>query len=93
MKQRRQQRLKRYLEHASSLLSDPNIKLPQLESGKYERSGPEVMMVDRFSAALYLPGEYRLPVGKTHTDMVKFASEADTTFQTVVTHIKECIGA
>jgi hypothetical protein len=51
------------------------------------------MMVERFSAALYLPCEYRLPVGKSHTDMVKFASEVDTTFQTVVKHIRECIGA
>ncbi|KAI9771315.1 MAG: hypothetical protein M1840_002285 [Geoglossum simile] len=65
----------------------------KLESGKYERGGPEVMMVKNFSSKIYLPYEYRLPVEKNHTDMVKFASEVDTTFQTVVKHMKDCIAS
>jgi len=49
-------------------------------------------MVQRFSAQLYLPWEQRIPVGKNHTDIVKFASPVDTTYQTVVRHLKDYIG-
>jgi len=48
-------------------------------------------MVQRFSAQLYLPSEHRIPVGKNHTDIVKFASQVDTTYQTVVNYMKDCI--
>jgi hypothetical protein len=50
-------------------------------------------MVQRFSAQLYLQFEERVPVDKNHTDIVKFASPADTAYQTVVKHMKDCIGA
>jgi hypothetical protein len=49
-------------------------------------------MVKRLSAELYLPDECRVPVQENHTNMVKFASEVDKTFQTVVKHLRECIG-
>ncbi|KAF8253337.1 hypothetical protein K440DRAFT_534211, partial [Wilcoxina mikolae CBS 423.85] len=48
-------------------------------------------MVDSFSALLYLPNEYRIPVGQNHTDMVKFMSPTDETYRTVVTHMKETL--
>ncbi|KAH0556424.1 hypothetical protein GP486_005657 [Trichoglossum hirsutum] len=70
-------------------LKTPTVE--RSESGVYGRYGPEVMMVGRFSAGLYLPHEYRLPVEKPHMDLVKFDSEVDTTFQTVVKHMKECV--
>lgn len=51
-----------------------------------------IQMVERFSAQLYLPSEHRIPVSKNHSDIVKFASRVDVTYQTVVKHMKECIG-
>ena len=50
-------------------------------------------MVQRLSAQLHLSIENRVPVNKNHTDMVKFASPVDPTYLSVVTHMKECIGA
>jgi len=47
-------------------------------------------MVQRFSAQLYLPFEHRIPVEKNHIDIVKFDSEVDPTYQTVVRHIQVC---
>jgi hypothetical protein len=64
----------------------------QLESGGYARDGPLVQMVDRNSAQLYCPFENRLPVEKNHTDMAKFPTAADPTYQTVVKNIKELLG-
>ena len=48
-------------------------------------------MVERLSAQLYLPRESRYPVRSNHTDLVKFDSSRDKTFQTVVTTMKEDI--
>ena len=48
-------------------------------------------MVKKFSAQLYLPNEYRIPVPHNHTNMVKFLSPSDGTYRTVVTRIKECL--
>jgi len=50
------------------------------------------MMVQGFSARLFLPLEHRLPIHKNHSEMVKFDSEVDTTYQSVVFHMKSCIG-
>jgi len=50
-------------------------------------------MVKTFSAQLFLPREHRLPIERNHTDMVKFSSVVDTTYQTVVHHMEKCIGA
>jgi len=49
-------------------------------------------MVQRFSAQLYLPDGFQIPVNKNHTDMVKFDSPVDPTYKTVVKHLKECLG-
>jgi len=62
-------------------------------SGAFRRLGEEVQMVQRLSAQLHLSIENRVPVNKNHTDMVKFASPVDPTYLSVVTHMKECIGA
>jgi len=48
-------------------------------------------MVQRFSAQIYVPSAYRIPVNKNHTDIVKFGTTVDTTYIAVVSHIKECI--
>jgi len=50
-------------------------------------------MVKTFSAQLFLPREHRLPIERNHTDMVKFPSAVDTTYETVVHHMEKCIGA
>ena len=49
-------------------------------------------MVQRLSAQLYLPKEYRYPVHSTHTDLVRFDSRRNKAFQTVVTIMEEGIG-
>jgi len=49
-------------------------------------------MVQASSAQLFLPPEHRLPVHKNHTEMVKFDSEVDATYQSVVYHMNVCIG-
>ncbi|KAF8540115.1 hypothetical protein BDD12DRAFT_777518, partial [Trichophaea hybrida] len=67
----------------------PSVR--KLEPGRFARDGEEVEMVKRFSAQLFIPPEKRIPVGKNHTDIVKFASRMDSTYQTVIRHLKDCI--
>ncbi|KAF8247690.1 hypothetical protein K440DRAFT_643546 [Wilcoxina mikolae CBS 423.85] len=57
----------------------------------FKRNGPKVQMVKALSAQLYLKFESRIPVYKNHSDMVKFDSPVDSTYQTVVRHIREFI--
>ena len=64
----------------------------QSMSGEFARDGVEVQMVRPLSAQLYLPSEQRIPVKKNHSDIVKFATRVDVTYQTVVKHLRECIG-
>ena len=45
-------------------------------------------MVQRLSAQLYLPRESRYPVPSNHTDLVKFDSSRNKSFQTVVTSME-----
>ena len=45
-------------------------------------------MVTRFSALLFLPLEDRIPVNKSHSALVKFASAEDPTYCTVVRYLK-----
>jgi len=47
-------------------------------------------MVRRFSAQLHIPGELQYPVEKNHSDIMKLV-EGDSTYQTVVTHIKKTL--
>ena len=49
-------------------------------------------MVQRLSAQLYLPKESRYPVHSNHTDLVKFDSPQNKTFQTVVTIMEDGVG-
>jgi len=49
-------------------------------------------MVKEFSAQLHLQFGPRIPVNKNHTDIVKFDSPVDSTYQKVVKHMNECIG-
>jgi hypothetical protein len=49
-------------------------------------------MVQRLSAQIHVPFEHRVAVNNNHTDMVKFAAQIDPTYQTAVTHLRECIG-
>jgi hypothetical protein len=48
-------------------------------------------MVKKSSAQLFWPSEHRVPVGRNHTDMVKFSSSEDATYRTVVTNMTECV--
>jgi len=48
-------------------------------------------MVRNNSAQLFWPSEHRIPVGRNHTDMVKFFSSEDATYRTVVTRMTECV--
>jgi len=48
-------------------------------------------MVKNSSAQLFWPSEHRVPVGRNHTDMVKFSSGEDATYRTVVTRMTECV--
>jgi hypothetical protein len=59
---------------------------------EFRRDGPEVQMVQRFSAQLHLLGGSQIPVNENHSDMVKFNSPVDPTYKTVVKHLKGCLG-
>jgi hypothetical protein len=48
-------------------------------------------MVKNHSAQLFWPYEHRVPVGRNHTDMVRFSSSEDGTYQTIVTRMTECV--
>ncbi|KAI5778634.1 hypothetical protein EDC01DRAFT_340142 [Geopyxis carbonaria] len=64
----------------------------QQPNGKFERKGAMIKMVDHFSAQLFIPSESRIPVaGANHTNIVKFASDSDHTFITVVNEVSNCI--
>ncbi|KAF8535670.1 hypothetical protein BDD12DRAFT_983186 [Trichophaea hybrida] len=60
-------------------------------SGKFERSGPEKMMVQQISALLYLPNEERIPVQQNHSNMVKFVSRHDPTYKTLIRCLRGCV--
>jgi hypothetical protein len=59
--------------------------------GDYKRDGKAVEMVKKISAQLFLPNEHRIPVQHNHTDMVKYIASTDSTYQTVVKHIRDCV--
>ncbi|KAF8533302.1 hypothetical protein BDD12DRAFT_984533 [Trichophaea hybrida] len=69
----------------------PTPTVRRSESGSYWRDGKESEMVKRFSAQLYIPTEERIPVAKNHTNMVKFASAEDETYQTVARYLTEWV--
>jgi hypothetical protein len=48
-------------------------------------------MVKNNSAQLFWPSEHRVPVARSHTDMVKFSSGEDATYRTVVTRMTKCV--
>jgi hypothetical protein len=48
-------------------------------------------MVKNNSAQLFWPFEHRVPVERSHTDMVKFPSGEDATYRTIVTRMTECV--
>lgn len=49
-------------------------------------------MVQKSSALLFLTNELRFPVTSNHTDLVKFNSSDEKTFQDVVTCMESCYG-
>jgi hypothetical protein len=69
----------------------PDTNHIQSLSGNWARDGEKVNMVKKDSAQLFWPSEHRIPVRNDHTDMVKFASQVDDVYQTVVTHMDECV--
>ncbi|KAF8542992.1 hypothetical protein BDD12DRAFT_305267 [Trichophaea hybrida] len=60
-------------------------------SGRLTRSGKEVEMVERDSAQLFWSFEHRVSVNCNQINMVKFGSNVDSTYQTVVTRIDGCV--
>lgn len=50
-----------------------------------------MQMVKNISALLYVQQEHRFSVDENHTNMVKFMSPVDTTYLTVVHHMRESI--
>jgi hypothetical protein len=81
----------KWVELRLSLVKLNKANFLQSDSGGYERGGTESEMVKRFSALLYLSTEQRVPVEESHTNMVKFASAEDSTYQTVVRYLKQCV--
>ncbi|KAF8534445.1 hypothetical protein BDD12DRAFT_895913 [Trichophaea hybrida] len=69
----------------------PTSTVELSDSGSYESGGKESKIVKRFSAKLYIPNEQRVPVKENHTNMVKFASVNDPTYETVVRCLKEWV--
>ncbi|KAF8242423.1 hypothetical protein K440DRAFT_121039 [Wilcoxina mikolae CBS 423.85] len=62
-----------------------------MSSGRLTRSGKEVEMVQKDSAQLFWSFEHRVSVNCNHIDMVKFGSNVDSTYQTVVTRVDGCV--
>jgi hypothetical protein len=48
-------------------------------------------MVKKNSAQLGWPSEHRVPVERSHNDMVRFPSSEDATYRTIVTRMTECV--
>ncbi|KAF8533001.1 hypothetical protein BDD12DRAFT_785076, partial [Trichophaea hybrida] len=48
-------------------------------------------MVKKISAQLYMQDEHRIPVERNHTELVKFPTRVDPTYQTVVYYLKQCL--
>jgi len=48
-------------------------------------------MVNRFSAQLFIHNEERVPANANHSNMVKFATAQDPTYQTVQRHLKNWV--
>jgi hypothetical protein len=62
----------------------------QLLRGEYTEDTNTVITVKKDTALLFLPYEDQIPVGPAHTDLVKFSSKSDATYQTIVRHICQC---
>jgi hypothetical protein len=62
----------------------------QLSRGEYTEDKNTVITVKKDTALLFLPYEDQIPVGRAHTDLVKFSSKSDATYQTLVRHICQC---
>jgi hypothetical protein len=60
-------------------------------SGEFKEGSTETKRVRNYSAQLYIPGEERVGVQACHREMVKFASNTDSTYRTVVRYLKECM--
>jgi hypothetical protein len=45
-------------------------------------------MLNRYFTQLYIPSGQRVTVDENHINMIKFASAADETYQTVVRYLK-----
>lgn len=60
-------------------------------TGVWGKFGPEVKMVQPFSALLHLPLERQIPISRNHSDMVKFSTETDKDYRTVVTCVGEIV--
>ncbi|KAI5802993.1 hypothetical protein EDC01DRAFT_645472, partial [Geopyxis carbonaria] len=58
------------------------------EERDLERRGEKIQMIGRVSAKLHLPHECAYPIPSDHTDMVKFDSTRNQSFQTILTSLE-----
>lgn len=63
----------------------------QTPAGVPKVSQEMTMRAKRYSAVLYVPHEVRVAVPENHTDMVKFDSPANHTYQAVVRFLDESL--
>ncbi|CAG8712014.1 16380_t:CDS:2, partial [Acaulospora colombiana] len=80
-----------FLESQSEDIAEILDKMKSSQTGKYERSGEEVQAVAPFAAFVNLRHEIQIPVPANHTDIVKFLSNSDPTYISLVTHLKDCV--
>ncbi|KAI1416951.1 hypothetical protein F5Y13DRAFT_153431 [Hypoxylon sp. FL1857] len=63
----------------------------QDSQGNWDRKGEAVQLVKNISSLLFLPSESRYSVDGNHSDMVKFMSQVDVTYQTVVRSLENVL--
>ncbi|CAG8701125.1 10351_t:CDS:2, partial [Acaulospora colombiana] len=80
-----------FLESQSDDIADILDKMKSSQTGRYERSGEEVQSVASSAAFMHLRHEVRIPVQANHTDIVKFLSNSDSTYISLVTHLRDCV--
>ncbi|KAA8896070.1 hypothetical protein FN846DRAFT_801292 [Sphaerosporella brunnea] len=69
--------------------STPTVQ--KSSQGHYERTGDMAEMVKKVSAQLFLSNEQRIPIHQNHTELVKFAHKGDTTYLTLLKHLRSCL--
>lgn len=59
----------------------------QKTDGRWKRTGPPVIMVNKMSACLFLPNEVRVPIQANHSMMAKLSDEAGSEYHTLKNYL------